>query len=167
MACRFFSWGIWALLPWPGIKPGPLHWEYGILLTGPPRKSQKGGFRPSGKGEWLLRPLNANWAPDGVSLVHSSGFAWYCQRDSLCFKGRKETTWLLVLDRSCLFHSPPSSSSRDSLVPLGFLPLQWYHPHIWGCWCFSYLSWFQLVTHLAQHFSWCERVGLRLNIKRN
>ena len=29
-----------------------------------------------------------------------------------------------------LFHSPPSPSSRDSLVPLHFLPLEWYHPHI-------------------------------------
>ena len=31
---------------------------------------------------------------------------------------------------------PPSPSSRGSLVPLSFLPLEWYHPHIWG-WCFS------------------------------
>ena len=23
--------------------------------------------------------------------------------------------------------------SRGSLVPLSFLPLEWYHPHIWGC----------------------------------
>ena len=30
------------------------------------------------------------------------------------------------------FHSPFSLSSRDSLVPLCFLPLEWYHLHIWG-----------------------------------
>ena len=43
---------------------------------------------------------------------------------------------------------PPSSSPslRGSLVPLSFLLLEWNHPHIWGCWYFSYLSWFQLVT---------------------
>ena len=46
---------------------------------------------------------------------------------------------ILVLSR--LFHSPPSPSSRGSLVPLHFLPLECYHPHIWGCWCFSHLSW--------------------------
>ena len=29
-----------------------------------------------------------------------------------------------------LFHSHPSPSSRDSVVPICFLPLGWYHPHI-------------------------------------
>ena len=41
---------------------------------------------------------------------------------------------------SWLFHSPPLSSSRGSLVPLCFLPLEWYHPHIWCFWCCSCLS---------------------------
>ena len=50
-----------------------------------------------------------------------------------------------------------SYSSRGSLVSLCFLPLEWYHPHIWGCLCFSRLSWFQLVTHPAWHFSWCTQ----------
>ena len=27
-----------------------------------------------------------------------------------------------------------------------------YHPHIWGCWYFSWQSWFQLVIHPVQHF---------------
>ena len=53
-----------------------------------------------------------------------------------------------------LFHFPPSLSSRGSLVPLCFLPLRWYHPHIWGHWCFSHLSWFQRLTHPGWHFSW-------------
>ena len=35
-----------------------------------------------------------------------------------------------------LFHSPLSPSSKGSLVPLVFLPLEWYHLHIWGCWYF-------------------------------
>ena len=26
---------------------------------------------------------------------------------------------------------------------------------IWGYWCFSWQSWFQLVRHPAQHFAWC------------
>ena len=38
---------------------------------------------------------------------------------------------------SQLFHSSLSPSSRDSLVLLHFLPLEWYHLHIWGCWYFS------------------------------
>ena len=31
-----------------------------------------------------------------------------------------------------LFHHHPYA-----LVSLHFLPLEWYHLHIWGCWCFS------------------------------
>ena len=29
-----------------------------------------------------------------------------------------------------------------------------FHLYIWGCWCLFHLSWFQLVTHPAWHFSW-------------
>ena len=29
------------------------------------------------------------------------------------------------------------------------------HLHIWGYWYFSWQSWFQLVLHPVQHFSWC------------
>ena len=47
------------------------------------------------------------------------------------------------------FHSSPSSSFRGSLVPFIFLLLEWYHLHIWGCWYFSWQSWFQLVKHPA------------------
>jgi len=36
------------------------------------------------------------------------------------------------------FHSPPSPSSRVSLVSLHFLPLEGYHLHIWGYWYFSH-----------------------------
>ena len=56
---------------------------------------------------------------------------------------------------SQLFHSLLSPSSRGSLVPLHFLPLEWYHLHIWGCWYFSRQSWFQLVIYLFWHFAWC------------
>ena len=48
----------------------------------------------------------------------------------------------LIFSFKPLFDSPPSPSSRGSLVPHCFLPLEWYHPHIWCCWCFSQLSWF-------------------------
>ena len=38
---------------------------------------------------------------------------------------------------SQFFHSPLSPSSRGSLIALHFLPLDWYHLYIWGCWCLS------------------------------
>ena len=65
--------------------------------------------------------------------------------------------FLLLLVLSLLFHCLPSPSSRGPLVPLHILPLEWYHPLIWDCWFFSHLSWFQLVTHSAWHFSWCAQ----------
>ena len=56
---------------------------------------------------------------------------------------------------SQLFHPLLSPSSRGSLVPIYFLPLEWCHLHIWGYWYFSLQSWFQLELHPAQHFEWC------------
>ena len=60
--------------------------------------------------------------------------------------------WVL----SQFFHSPLSLLSSGSLFPL--LPNEWYHLrymwYIWGCWYFSWQSWFLLVIHLAQHFAW-------------
>ena len=55
---------------------------------------------------------------------------------------------------SQLFHSPLSPLSGGKIVPLHFLPLEWYHLYIWGCWYFSWKTWFQLVIHLAWHFTW-------------
>ena len=51
VACGVFSCdmhtlscGMWDLVPWPGIKLEPLHWELGVLATGPPGESQLLGF---------------------------------------------------------------------------------------------------------------------------
>ena len=61
--------------------------------------------------------------------------------------------WVL----SQLFPSPLWLLSRGSLVPLHFLPLEWYHLHNWGCWCFLWQSWFQPVNHPtpACHMMYC------------
>ena len=63
--------------------------------------------------------------------------------------------WVLSL----LFHSPLSLSSRGSSVSLRFLPVGWCHLHIWGYWYFSLQSWFQLVLHTVQHFTWYALQG--------
>ena len=39
----------------------------------------------------------------------------------------------LIFRFKLALHSPPSPSLRGSLVPLLFLQLEWYHPHICGC----------------------------------
>ena len=48
-----------------------------------------------------------------------------------------------------------SFSSRGSLVPLHFLPLEWHHVHIWTCWYFSQQPRLQLLIHPACYFTWC------------
>ena len=49
---------------------------------------------------------------------------------------------------SHLFHSPLSHSSRHFLLPFHFLPLEWYHLHIWDCCYFSQQSLFQLYLFI-------------------
>ena len=49
--------------------------------------------------------------------------------------------WVLIQ----LFHSPLSPSTGCSIFPLLFLPLGWYHLHVWGCWYFFGQFWFQLI----------------------
>ena len=33
------------LVPWPGLNPGTLHWEHGVLATGSPGKSKSNDFQ--------------------------------------------------------------------------------------------------------------------------
>ena len=101
---------------------------------------------------WLQSPSTVILEPKKVKLVSFHFFHIYLpwSNGTRCQDLKFFECWVL----SQLFHSPLSHSSRDSLVPLCFLPLEWYHLHIWGCWCFSCLSWFRLVTYPARHFSW-------------
>ena len=108
------------------------------------------------------------------------GFGWtpgvgYGQGGLACCSpwGHKEsdmTEWLnwteligldaMILDFWMLSFKPAFSlsslpSSKGSLVSLHFLPLEWYHLHIWSCCYFSRQSWFQLVILPAWYFAWC------------
>ena len=78
------SCGIWDLTLWPGIEPGPLHWEFGVLATGLPGHSlcflfnillpslttmllcywhslSQGGFPDSSAGMQCRRPQFNSW----------------------------------------------------------------------------------------------------------
>ena len=62
----------------------------------------------------------------------------------------------LVLSFKPAFSLSLFTLNKKSLITLPFLPLVWYHLHIWGCWHFSQQSWLQLVIHPAWHFTWCN-----------
>ena len=57
--------------------------------------------------------------------------------------------WMLSFKQ--FFHSPLSPSSRGSFVPLSFLPLGYFHLHIWGYWYFSHI----IGTHTKSFCSDC------------
>ena len=102
---------------------------------------------------WLQSPSTVILESKKIKSVTTSTFSpCICQEvrglDALIL-----VFWCWVSSQS--FHSPLSPLSRGSLVPLLFLPLGWYHLHIWSCWYFSWQSWFQLVLHPAWHFTWC------------
>ena len=42
VACLISSHSMWVLFPGQGSNVGPLHWEGGVLTTGPPGKSCTG-----------------------------------------------------------------------------------------------------------------------------
>ena len=93
------------------------------------------------------------WEPKIIKSVTVSIFC-----SSICKEVIGPDAMILVFFQcgvlSQLFQCPLSLSSRGSLVSLRFLPLRWYHLHMWGYWYFSQQSWFQLVSHPAQHFAW-------------
>ena len=98
---------------------------------------------------WWQSHLKWFWSPKkSVSIVSPSICHEVMGLDAMIL-----VFWCWVL--SHLFYSLLSLSLRGFLVPLHCLPLEWYHLHIWGCWYFSWQSWFQLMTHPAWHFTWC------------
>ena len=102
---------------------------------------------------WQQSPSAMVLEPKKIKSVTTSTFA-----PSICHEVMGPDAMILVfwmLSFRPAFSLPLSPSLRDSLVPLHFLPLEWYHLHIWSCWYFSQQSWFQLVLHPAQHFAWC------------
>ena len=87
--------------------------------------------------QWFWSPRK--WNPTLFPIFpHLFAMKWYDMTLSLFF-------WMLSF--TLAFHALLSPSSRGSLVPLSFLPLKWYHLHIWEYWYFSHQSWFQLVRH--------------------
>ena len=90
---------------------------------------------------WLQTPTAVILEPKKIKFVPVSTFS-----PSICHEVMGQDAMILVflmLIFKPAFHCLVSPSSRGSLVSLCFLPLESYHLHIWGCWYFSWQSWFQ------------------------
>ena len=114
-------------------------------------------FLPRSKPLLILRlqsPSAVILEPKKIKSVTVSSFS-----PSICHEVMGPDAMIFVfwmLSFNPTFNSLLSPSSRGSLVPVCFLPLEWYYLHIWGYWYFSWKSWFQLVLHPAWHFTWCS-----------
>ena len=81
---------------------------------------------------WLQSLFAVILKPNKIKSVTASTFS-----PSICHEVMGPDAMILFFEYwvlSQLFHSPLSPLSGSSLVPLHFLPLEWYLP-IWG-WCF-------------------------------
>ena len=102
---------------------------------------------------WLQSPSAVILQPKKMKFVTVSTFY-----PSVCHEVMGPDAIILafwMLSFTPAFHFPLSPSSRDSLVPICFLLLEWYHLFICGYSYFSQQSWFQLVSHPVRHFTWC------------
>ena len=99
LAVLGLSCGMWNLVPWSRIEPGPRNWKCGVLATGLPGKS-------------LLCPLFKLWGCSGKMTPASSqatGPPWVTS-----------STWLLPLplltipQSLCLPHQPFALSSQTA-----------------------------------------------------
>ena len=84
---------------------------------------------------WLQSPSAVILEPKKIKSVTTSTFSL-----SICHEVMGPAAKILVF---CWLFTLLLPSSRGFLVPPHFLPLEWYHLHIWGCWYFSQQSWFQ------------------------
>ena len=87
--------------------------------------------------------ISWQWSPSAVILESKKikSLTVSIVSPSICREVMGQDAMILVfwmLSFQPAFHSPLSLSLRGSLVPLHFLPLRWYHLHIWGG---RYFSW--------------------------
>ena len=102
---------------------------------------------------WLQSLFIVTLEPKKTNSVTVSIFP-----SSICHEVMGPDSMILVFERwflNQLLYSTHFPSSRGSLVLFCFLLLGWYHLPNWGCWYFSWQSWFQLVIPSAWHFTWC------------
>ena len=119
---------------------------------------------------WLSIRIELNWTEDQVSFsfvaavtIHSDfgdreNKIYHCFpfSPSICHEEIGPDAMIFffwMLSFKLAFSLSSFTFIKRSLVPLRFLPLEWYHLHIWSCWYFSWHL-FQLEIHPAWHFAW-------------
>ena len=102
---------------------------------------------------WLQLPSTVILKHKKIKSVTASTFPPSICHDVIGPDAMTFFFFFLMLSLKLAFSTPFSPSSTGYSVPLHFLPLKWYHLHIWGSWYFSWPSWFQLVVNTAMMYS--------------
>ena len=101
---------------------------------------------------WLQLPFTVILLPKKIKLVRASTFPLLC---AMKWWDKSHDLSFLILSFNPDF-SPFSFTLIKSLFSSSSLSVIRVVPAAtWGCWYFSRQSWFQLVIHLAGHFTWC------------
>ena len=98
---------------------------------------------------WLQLPFAVILEPKKIKSVTISIVSPSISHEVMGLDAVSLVFWMLSFKPA---FSLSSFTSRGCLVPLCFLPLEWYHLHIWDCWYFSQKSWFQFGIHLSLAF---------------
>ena len=152
----------WDLFPWPGIDPSPLHWEHGVLATGPPEKPLSTSLRHTIKvsswlkvtvftshprtpadvqtsfsqtPSWLTPPL---WSRNMVSSRKNASSTVYSVPSYLMPLPLRKTLWERVFKTEHSFFRSNSPSACFNTVSCACLWLRWNHSnkgHPWQLTC--------------------------------
>ena len=87
---------------------------------------------------WLSSLSTVILEPKKIKSVTVSTFSLFIYHEMMELDAMILVFFFFNVVLSQLFHFPLSPSSRVSLVPFHFLPWEWDHLHIWGCWYFSW-----------------------------
>ena len=106
---------------------------------------------------WLQSPSIVISEPTKIKSVTVSTFPLSICYEVMALDAMTLVFWMLSFKPA--FSLSFFTFIKRLLFSLHFLPLKWYHLHVWGCWYFSQQSWFQTVSHPAWHFTWCTLHG--------
>ena len=106
LAAPGLSCGLWHLVPWPGIRPGPLHWERGVLAAGPP-----------GKSLWQLLYVFFVFQWSSVYLQNYLCNIYICSQNSLSLWSNTDYNYIRILCITRFYLSEHSVKPALLLIP--------------------------------------------------
>ena len=94
LAVPGLSWGMWHLVPWPGMEPSPLHREHAVLATGPLGRLQEGLLT------WGLGKQNPYLKSSGRNIPDRQISRYKCPK----WRGTGMAGFLCIFKSICCLH---------------------------------------------------------------